>query len=129
MPASRAASACCSFTYRSSVYSREIVYPSPRGGGRDPLEARPTGRAPARALGSRRAALTTHQNSGRIGVHLSVGLRVEGGLPAAPIAHLVTWPPGSRNKSESDEPDQDEENHQRIHQRISSPLARSERAT
>src|SRR5213076_2977201 len=81
------------------------------------LETGTTGRTATGALRSRRAALTTHEDAGRVGVDLFVRLRVEGRFPAAAIAHLVPRATGPREQPEPDETDQDEESHERIHQR------------
>ena len=92
------------------------------------LEAGSAGGAAARALGGRRAAAATHEDAGRVGVDLSVGLGVERRLPATPIPNLVARPRGPREKPESNETDQREDEHERIHQRRVSAVARSERA-
>src|SRR5205809_6533281 len=100
------------------------VAADPKGG----LETGTAGRAATRAFRRRRAALTTHEHAGRVGVDLFMGLRVEARLPAAVIAHFVARASGSRDQPEADEAHHDEDEGERIHQRRVSPVARSERA-
>src|SRR2546430_8427311 len=73
------------------------------------LETGTAGRTTTGALRCRCAALTTHQDAGRVGVDLSVGLRVERRLPATAIAHFVARASRTREQPEADEPDEDEE--------------------
>src|SRR6266568_80195 len=119
MLARRAPSASCCFISRSSGRPPTTsLVPTPGGGvcpGGDLLEACSARRTTTRAFRCRRAALTTHEHAGRIGVDLFVGLRVERRLPAAVIAHLVARASGSRDQSEADEADHDEDERERIH--------------
>src|SRR5688500_10743615 len=79
------------------------------------LETGVTGRATTRTLRSGRAAATTHQYTGRIGVDHPVRLLVERRFPTAARA-LVAWPCGSREQPEAGHADHDEEQHHQIHQ-------------
>src|SRR5436309_11826017 len=81
------------------------------------LETGTAGRAATGALRRGRATPTTHQDSSRVGVDLSMGIRVEGGLPAAAIANLVARPCGAGEEPEPDHAEHDQKQHDQIHQR------------
>src|SRR2546426_8249551 len=83
----------------------------PSGG----LETGTAGRAAIRTLGRGRAAPPTHQDTGRVGVHLSAGFRVERGLPATAIAQFVARPCRAREETEAAHADRDQEQHDQIH--------------
>jgi len=92
------------------------------------LQTRAAGGAATGALGPRRAALTAHEDTGRVGLDLSMGLGVERRLPPPAGAELIARASGAREEPEADEADEDEQEDERIHQRRVSAVARSDRA-